>query len=194
MLLKDRKALFERDMDLEFMQQVHGIPGGDAIKRCIQCGTCSGTCPVSWAMDKSPRQIIAMVRAGMRDKVLTSNTIWTCASCYSCTVRCPQEIKITDVMYILKRLAMRAGQKKAKAAQVFSKTFTDLVRHYGRNQEAQLMTRYMLKTNPLGALGFAGVGLNLFRTGRMPLGAKPIKDVQGLRKIIDRAQQLGGEA
>ena len=111
MSITNKKALFESDMDLEFMNRVHAIPGGDAIKRCIQCGTCSGSCAVSWGMDHSPRQIISMVRAGMRDKVLESSTIWTCASCYACTVRCPQEIKITEIMYILKRLAIRVDRR-----------------------------------------------------------------------------------
>lgn len=189
-----KMVLFESDMDHEFMEQVHAIPGGDAIKRCIQCGTCSGTCPVSWAMDASPRKIISMVRAGMRDKVLNSNTIWTCASCYSCTARCPQEIKITDVMYILKRLAIREAREKSRPAQVFSELFTNTVAKHGRNSEAGLMTGFMLKTDPFGALGFAGVGLNLMRTGRMPLTVKPIKDIDGLRKIMKKAQELGGEA
>jgi heterodisulfide reductase subunit C len=188
------KVLLEGNMDLEFMDQVHAIPGGDAIKRCIQCGTCSGTCPVSWAMDASPRRIIAMVRAGMRDKVLSSNTIWTCASCYSCTARCPQEIKITDVMYILKRLAIREAREKSRPAQAFSEAFTDIVSKYGRNHEMKLMARFMLSTQPLASVGYAGVGWGLTRTGRLPLSVKPIKGIESLRRIIHKAQALGGES
>ncbi|MFH1131730.1 MAG: 4Fe-4S dicluster domain-containing protein [Pseudomonadota bacterium] len=186
-------VLYEEVMDHAFVQEVHSIPGGDEIKRCIQCGTCSGTCPVSWAMEESPRQIIAMIRAGLRDKVLSSTTIWTCASCYSCTARCPQEIKITDIMYILKRLAMRQEMAHGKPAQALSTSFIRLVNRYGRNHELGLMMRFMLKTHPFGSIKNAGVGLRLLSRGRLPLRRSRIKDSEGLRKIIAKAQTLGGE-
>ncbi len=190
----EHTVLYEQGMDLDFMERVHEIPGGGAIKRCIQCGTCSGTCPVSWAMEESPRQIIAMVRAGLRDRVLESATIWTCASCYFCTVRCPQEIKITDVMYILKRLAIREHRERSKRIQTFSRLFVELVNEYGRNHEFALMRRFLLATRPFGALKESGVAWNLKTRGRLPLGAKPVKDLDGLRRIIAKAQELGGEA
>ena len=90
-----------------FLTDVYGIPGGEKIKLCQQCGTCSGSCPTSYLMDYTPREIIAAFRAGQLDKVLKSNTIWLCTSCYSCTVRCPAGIKLTDIMYELKRLAIK---------------------------------------------------------------------------------------
>ncbi len=187
------RVLFERRMDLEFMERVHDIPGGGAIKRCIQCGTCSGSCPVSWAMEESPRQIIAMVRAGMRDKVLDSSTIWTCASCYTCTVRCPQEIKITDVMYILKRIAIREKRERAEKIHAFSRFFVETVNETGRNNEFVLLRRFFLATKPFGAIKEGGVAWRLKTRGRLPLSVKPIKDLDGLRKIIAKAQELGGE-
>lgn len=194
MSITDKKALFEGDLDLDFLENVQAIPGADAIKRCMQCGTCSGSCPVSWGMDDSPRKIISMVRAGMRDKVLGSSTIWTCASCYACTVHCPQEIKITDIMYILKRLAIREARQKSKPAQHFSRAFVNIVSKYGRSHELQLMSRFMLSTNPLGLFKYTGIGVRLTLAGRMPFSVKPIKDIGGLRRIVAKAQQLGGEA
>jgi quinone-modifying oxidoreductase, subunit QmoC len=186
-------VLYEQGMDFDFMEKVHAIPGGGAIKRCIQCGTCSGTCPVSWAMEESPRQIIAMIRAGLRDKVLDSATIWTCASCYSCTARCPQEIKITDVMYILKRLAIAEGRERSKNVQTFSRLFVEIVNDAGRVNEFTLMRRYLLATRPFGAVKESGVGWALKSRGRLPFGAPPVKDLDNLRKIIAKAQQLAGE-
>lgn len=186
-------VLYEQGMDLEFMEKIHSIPGGGAIKRCIQCGTCSGTCPVSWAMEESPRQIIAMIRAGMKDKVLESPTIWTCASCYSCTVRCPQEIKITDIMYILKRLAIKENREQSRKAEAFSRIFVDIVNEYGRNNEFALMRRYLLSTRPFSSIKEGDIGWQLKRHGRLPLSVKPVKDIEGLRKIVAKAQALGGE-
>jgi heterodisulfide reductase subunit C len=186
-------VLYEQGVDFEFMEKVHAIPGGGAIKRCIQCGTCSGSCPVSWAMEESPRQIIAMIRAGLRDKVLDSSTIWTCASCYSCTARCPQEIKITDVMYILKRLAMKEGRERSKDVQTFSRLFVEIVNDSGRVNEFTLMRRYMVATNLFGAVKETGVGWALKSRGRLPFGSPPVRDLDNLRKIIAKAQQLADE-
>lgn len=188
-----KTVIYEQAMDLKFLDEVYAIPGGSKIKDCIQCGTCSGSCPVSWAMEETPRQIFAMVRAGMRDQVLDSLTIWTCASCYQCVGRCPQEIKITDIMYILKRMAIRENRRRSKKARALSKTFVDLVNKNGRNHETELMIKFMLATNPLGALSAAPIGLTLYTHGRLPLSGKKIRCIDGLRRIVATAQELGGE-
>ena len=186
-------VLYEEAMDLDFMAEVHAIPGGQQLKECIQCGTCSGSCPVSWAMEESPRQIIAMIRAGMRDRVLDSTTIWTCASCYSCTVRCPQEIKITDIMYILKRMAIRENRRRSKYGQALSRAFVAIVNRLGRNHETALMSRFMLAARPGAMLSAAPIGFKLWVRGRLPLGGERVRDIENLRKIVAKAQDLGGE-
>jgi heterodisulfide reductase subunit C len=186
-------VIYEQAMDLNFLDEVYSIPGGDKIKDCIQCGTCSGSCPVSWAMEETPRQIFAMVRAGMRDKVLDSLTIWTCASCYQCMRRCPQEIRITDIMYMLKRMAMRESRQRSKKASALSKTFFELVNKKGRNHETELMIRFMLAANPLGAMSAAPIGWGLLSHSRLPIFGKKVRDIVGLRKIVAKAQELGGE-
>jgi heterodisulfide reductase subunit C len=186
-------VIYEQAMDLNFLDEVYHIPGGEKIKECIQCGTCSGSCPVSWAMDDPPRRIFAMVRAGMRDKVLDSLTIWTCASCYRCVNRCPQKIKITDIMYMLKRMAIRENRRQSRKAGALSRTFVDLVNTKGRNHETSLMVKFMLAANPWGAVSAAPIGLSLFAHGRLPLFGKKVRDIDGLRKILAKAQELGGE-
>lgn len=189
----EKTVLYEEGMDLEFMEKVHAIPGGDAIKRCIQCGTCSGTCPVGWAMEESPRQIIAMIRAGMRQRVMESSTIWTCASCYFCSARCPQEIKITEVMYILKRLAIKEERTQSKPAEALSRSFVDIVNKYGRNHEMSLMIKFLLRTKPFSMFKNGGIGWRLKTRGRLPFFIERVKDTEGMRKIIAKAQELGGE-
>ena len=190
---EQQTVLYERSMDPRFLNEVYDIPGGEKIKDCIQCGTCSGSCPVSWAMEETPRQVFAMIRAGMRDRVLDSLTIWTCASCYQCAHRCPQKIRITDIMYILKRMAIREKRRRSKAARAFSEAFVVVVNRYGRSREAELMMRYMLATNPLGAFSAAPIGLSLLSHGRLPLSGTRVREIGGLRKIVKKAQELGGE-
>ena len=102
-----RKMKYQREAQPGWADEISKLPGCEKLLSCIQCGTCSGTCPLSIYMDFTPRRIIALVREGFRSDALASQTIWLCASCYSCTVHCPQKVHITDVMYSLKREAIK---------------------------------------------------------------------------------------
>jgi len=176
-----------------FLKNVYSIPGGEKIKECLQCGTCSASCPTAEHMDYTPREIIASFRAGMLDKVLKSSTVWMCASCYYCTVRCPAGIKLTDIMYELKRLGIEYGlyPRDAKAP-ALSKTFLDMVDRYGRNPEGELLLRYYLKTNPLGLLKMAPLGLKLMLRGRFPFWHEKIQGQADLRRMIEWVRQQNG--
>jgi len=174
---------------------VAATPGNPHLERCLQCGTCGGSCPSGPDMDHTPRALFAMIEADMSDAVLRSNTPWYCVSCYYCTVRCPQEIHITDLMYSLKRMAIEQGYYKepeAHKASDFSETFIDLVENYGRSFELGLATRYHLKHSPLGAMKMAGMGLGMLRRGRMDLTPNRIKGLGQLRSILAKARELGG--
>ncbi len=181
------------ELSKKFVADVYSIPEGEKINLCLQCGTCSASCPTSYAMDYSPRQIIAAFRAGMLDRVLQSNTVWMCASCYSCTVRCPSGIKLTDIMYELKRLGIEYGlyAKEAKAP-VLSKEFVKLVDKYGRNAELSLLGSYYLKTNPLGLVKMAPLGYKLFKRGRLSLRPSKIKRQNELAAIMKRLENKEG--
>jgi Fe-S oxidoreductase len=60
-------------------------------------------------MDYNPRRILHMLRLGLGQRVLESQSIWLCTSCYSCTARCPREIKISDAMLSLRSLVVDLG-------------------------------------------------------------------------------------
>ncbi len=81
----------------------------EAIAKCYQCGTCSATCPTAFAMDYSPRALWRLVELGQRDELLHSNTFWMCTACYSCTVRCPRDIPISETMRQLREAYIQAG-------------------------------------------------------------------------------------
>ena len=97
-----------------FAEEICAIPGGEGIRLCIQCGTCSASCPNANRMDHTPRELIAMARSGMREEVLSSNSMWFCLSCYLCTVRCPREVKPADLMQALEYLAVRQGLSQTR--------------------------------------------------------------------------------
>ena len=179
-----------------FDQVVAATPGVSHLEMCIQCGTCGGSCPSGPDMEHSPRALFAMIKGEMREQVLRSNTPWYCVSCYYCMTRCPQEIHITDLMYTLKRMAIREGFSKessASDAPGFSQSFIGFVENYGRSFELGLATRYHLTHHPLEVYKMAPMGLGMLRRGRMALTPKPIKGVNELKAILNRAKQLEEE-
>lgn len=181
----------EAELRAAFWDQVASFPDGEKIKNCIQCGTCTGTCPVSYAMDITPRQTIALFRAGHIEDILHSRTVWICASCYSCTVRCPQGIKVTDTMYALKRLAMSRKIYPPKfPVHTLSKAFMQNVYKYGRNFELGLGIRYLMKSNFWKLFGTAGFGLSMMRRGRLAMMPSKIRRVNEVRAIIERASKF----
>ncbi|KAB2903612.1 MAG: 4Fe-4S dicluster domain-containing protein [Anaerolineae bacterium] len=165
-------------------------PGDSRLDMCIQCGTCGGSCPSASDMDHTPRQLFAMIRADMREAVLRSSTPWYCVSCYYCTVRCPQEVHITDVMYTLKSMAIRAKLYDEAIAPDFSQTFIDYIENYGRSFEFGLATRHNLKHRLRQAPSMIPMGLGMFTKGRMDLTPQRIEGIDQLRSILACAIEL----
>lgn len=176
---------YEADLDLRFPEEVASMPGGRALFACIQCGTCSGTCPLSIYMDYSPRKIIAMTRAGFKDEVLRSFTIWLCASCYACAVECPRKIKITDFMAELKQRALQEGRDpKRFPVAVLAREFFNVVQRRGRSTESRLVLRLYAKANPLQIFRQVRLGLKLLRTGRFSLRAEAIEQKEQIGQLL----------
>src|SRR3989337_1883935 len=118
----------------------HGSP----LKKCIQCGTCSGTCPAVGFMNQTPRRIIGMINANLKEEVLACNTYWLCASCYHCTVRCPANIDIAEVMYALKRYSIwHHRYPEGLVGPEFSEAFVKTIVRSGRSYEPVLAPSYM---------------------------------------------------
>lgn len=181
----------ERTLRRRFLEEAQLVPGADRIARCLQCGTCTGSCPVSYAMDISPRTVIALFRAGEIEQILRSRTIWICASCHMCTTRCPQGIKITDVLYALKRTAMGSRLYPERfPVYLLAKDFVRIVNHYGRNHEILLVLRYHLKRNPLQLLRDLPLAISLLRKGRFSVFPSAIRDVAAIRKILGASRAL----
>lgn len=178
--------------DLSLLEEVSARTAGvSRLEMCIQCGSCGGSCPSADDMDHTPRRLFAMLRAGMREEALKSNTPWVCVSCYHCVVRCPQEVHITDVMYTLKGMAVKASLYEDGKAADFSQTFVDMVETYGRSYEFGLATRHYLKHFPLRLPSMASMGLGLVAKQRMSITPTRIKNMDQLTKILDKAKEIG---
>lgn len=185
------RAGIPHEEDLTLLNEVSMKTAGVShLEMCIQCGTCGGSCPAASDMDHTPRMLFAMLRAGMREEVLRSNTPWICVSCYHCVVRCPQEVHIADVMYTLKSMAVEAKLYSDSTAPDFSQTFVDMVEAYGRSYEFGLASRHYLKHFPLRLPSMTPMGFGMITKGRMALVPRKIKNMDQLKTILDRARQL----
>ncbi len=165
-------------------------PDGRLLRRCIQCGTCTASCPASPAMDLSPRQMWRMVQLGLEEEVLRSKTMWLCSLCYQCQVRCPRGIPLTDTITRLKEMALKRQLAASRESAGFYRTFTDVVRRYGRMREMEFMVRYFLATNLLNGLNYAKMGLALFSRGKARPEFPKLGGEGRLDKLFERVAEL----
>jgi heterodisulfide reductase subunit C len=104
------RTVEESSLDPTLADEVAQEPGGEGIRKCFACGTCTAGCPVRRFNERfNPRRIIRMVLLGMREEVLGEPFVWLCATCFTCQERCPQGVRISDLMRALKNLALRRG-------------------------------------------------------------------------------------
>lgn len=147
---------------------------------CYQCEKCSNGCPVTFAMDYPPHQLIRMLQIGLTEEVLESKTIWVCASCETCYTRCPNEIEIPKLMDELKHEVLKK-EKMPSEEQVaeFHRVFLNNIKMLGRVNETVLMTVYLMKSSwsDLKKLKidfpeifkYMGLGLGMLKRGRLSL-------------------------
>ena len=192
--LDPQKTIPKQIEDLTLLDEVSARTAGvSRLEMCIQCGSCGGSCPSAADMDHTPRMLFAMLRAGMREDALKSNTPWVCVSCYHCVVRCPQNVHIADVMYALKGMAIEAKLYQDSTAPDFSQTFVGMVEEYGRGFEFGLATRHYLKHFPLRLPGMVPMALGLLSKKRMAITPNRIKGIKQLTAILDRAKEMEAE-
>lgn len=184
----------------DFLKEVGAnVEEGRWVKMCMQCGVCSGSCPLGPYWEHPPQEIFMMIRAGKRDEVLTSDSMWMCTSCYNCIVRCPRELPITHIMHGLATYAKRLGlaPKNQPTAQ-FSEIFWNNMMKRGRVNELKLgLSLYFKDGFSQGiknALANQKLGMNMMKAKRMSpaefFGGHGIKDVSGLQKMIKKAEEI----
>ncbi len=170
----------------DFVKEVMKLPGGDKILDCIQCGLCAGSCPTRFSMDYSPVQLIKMIQLGMREDVLSSKTIWACATCQTCATRCPRNLDLTTLMLSLRNLAIKEDLADKRGVKPkFHKAFFDIVRKSGRLHEPTLQVRIIKKSDPKALARAAKLGLRLARKGKIRLRREKIEHTTDLSKMFE---------
>jgi len=169
--------------------------GTRGLNSCIQCATCSATCPAVDHMDHTPRRLIAMINAGLKDEVLASNTFWTCASCYECSSRCPKEIKPSELMYALKRYSLWHNRYRRKlVGPDFSRRFVRTIMRTGKSYEPGYAPAFIFENGPVGMMREMRFAMRLMARRRIALVPKRIKRTRNFRRMLSRILPLEGVA
>jgi len=186
----------ERKYDLKFARWVRdNVAGGDKMNMCMQCGTCSGSCPIGTEMESGPRKLFMMVRAGMKEEVLNNTTLWNCTSCYRCVARCPRGVPVTYIVQGLAAVAAAEGYAPKVANKNFAKRFWWSASTFGKTDERLVPTLYFfdfgLVEGMKKALGNLKIAFNMMKAGRMHVGMPhSIKDKKGLKAILAKAKEI----
>ena len=137
------------EMNSGFLDEVEA-ESGIKVSACFQCRKCTNGCPVTFAMDLYPDQVMRYIQLGLKQEVRKSATIWVCSSCETCTTRCPNEIDIAGVMDFMKQSVVKEkGQAAESKVLTFHQVFMKEIRKRGRVFETGLIGNYMLKSGDL---------------------------------------------
>ena len=181
--------------DWDFIKEVE-TSGPFQTEACFQCRKCTNGCPVTFAMDLYPDEVVRMVLLGQRQKVLGCQTIWVCAACETCTTRCPNEVRIAELMDCLKEMALEANIS-CPEPQILAlhETFLKNVQKRGRVFEATFLPGYLLQSGELIRQLHDGtwadqvkVAWGMLSKGRMPLRPQKIKERKIIRQMISREE------
>lgn len=183
-----------------FLKEVEAnVEEGEMVKMCMQCGVCAGSCPLGPHWEHSPQKLFMMIRAGKRDEVLGSDSMWMCTSCYNCIVRCPRQLPITHIMHGLANYAHRLGlAPKSQPTREFATLFWNNLVKKGRVNELTLTIGHYFKDGIVAGiktgLAMQSVGLGLLKAKRLnPMeifGGHAVKDLKGFHAIVAKAQEI----
>ena len=171
----------------QFADLLQGTSGVD-LNVCYQCRKCHSGCPVAFAMDYTPVQLLHAARLGLKDLVLGSETIWLCASCETCVTRCPQDIDLVKVMDSMRLLALRGNVKPGvpEVAQFYRASLLN-IRLFGQTYELGLIGQIKLASRQFTK--DLGLGIKMLMKGRLSLFPN-FKSLGKANRLFSRAQKL----
>ena len=182
--------------DYHFLEQIEAA-GPYLAGTCYQCRKCTNGCPVTFAMDLYPDEVIRLVVIGQPQTVLNCDTIWVCAACETCTTRCPNDVKIAELMDCLKEMAVQKGIP-CPQPQILSlhEAFLKNVKRWGRVFETTFLPEYLLRSGEFLRRWQARtwrdemkLGWQMSRKRRFPMLPKTIRGKKEVRKILGRHKQ-----
>ena len=162
---------------------------GVSIKDCYQCGKCSASCPMAHAMDLTPRQVIRYMQLGLLDEALHSKAPWICATCHTCTARCPHDVDLATLMESVKQEAKNRNIIPIREVNIFTNLFMKTVELFGKSHEVMLiglyntLSRHLLQDVPTAPF--------LYFTGKIRIRPHMVKDRKAVKKLIENSYKRG---
>jgi len=165
---------------------------GVILSHCYQCGKCTAGCPLNEEMDVMPNQILRMLQLelpGYEDKILSSLSIWLCLACDTCYSRCPQEVKLSQVMDFLRQESIRQDKVNPKAKDIlsFHKAFLDSIKLNGKLHEVGLTIDYKLRT--LNLMQDVQMVPSMMAKGKLAIFPHQVKNTKEIAKIFKRISE-----
>jgi heterodisulfide reductase subunit C len=163
---------------------------GENVSACFQCGKCTNGCPVTFAMDIKPHEMMRLLEYGQVDAALNSDTIWVCASCETCTTRCPNGIDIAHLMDSLRQLSQQRGIKASQySVPIFHRAFLSSIKRHGRVNETEMALTYSIEdAGWLGFLKLAGLGFGMFLKGKIKLRSERVRGLKNIKNLFRKAE------
>lgn len=161
---------------------------GEKVRLCYQCGKCSTGCLFNFAMDILPHQAMKLVQYGQKERLLASRTIWVCASCETCSVRCPNQIEVARVIDTLREMALDEGVRPSdRTIPLFHRCFLGNIAATGRISEPILMGSYKTLSGDL----FSDIGLavNMLAKGKIKMVPPVVRGRREVRRIFKGAKR-----
>ncbi len=177
----------------DFLARVVEESGQD-LSACIQCGKCSGGCPITSDEVGGPRRLIAEILYGAKREALRDPTWWYCVACGTCMTRCPVEIDVSRVATVLCEMAEHAGLEPSEPSiHLFEKLFVDSVEAHGRANELRVTAGLNMRTRqPFKDMGAA---MTMFRKGTIGPGdfLKAHRATPAITRIFSKVREKDRE-
>jgi len=176
----------EAPSQTSLFSRIQEITGLDPA-RCYQCGKCSAGCPMSSEMDLKTHEIIRLVQLDVRERLLTSESLWVCLTCETCTTRCPNTFDPAAVIDALREIVLKEYPDSVpRRISAFHTAFLDQIWTHGRVFEFGLVASYKMRSGAL--LSDVDSVPGMMARGKLALAPKRIKGLRELRRVFDRCR------
>lgn len=176
----------ETARDEDFIAEVER-ESGQKVNLCYQCGKCTAGCPYTFVYDIPVSQLMRWLQAGDKERLLGCKSLWLCATCESCTVRCPNGIDVARIVDTMRHIARREGYVAEKNVKKFWDSFLESVAKHGRAFEMGILAKYVAKSGRFWS--DMDLGPKILPKGKLSFKPHDIQGKEEVAKIFKRFEE-----